>query len=260
MGLVPSLKFHISAPANQKNWEDDPVLFEILPIFQGRLLLVSGHVIQQQDMVLDWRSNLLQWIRPFHGCLQRYNLLTHIGSLSFAQKFQGPKINSSTHWKLKKITAKSLKSKLQWPHRRRSLAWLSSMRLGHHQWCRIQNSLQPQGPPDLTQGIPCHDGVVCLSHKKRLPRLCPSFTKKSSKSRVMAPKRKAQRSDSPGNDETEESFQRQIAPGFWSNDHLSLMHDDFKKLPFHRKKDMLSDISIQVYLVNENLAQRPAKQ
>lgn len=130
------------------------------------------------------------------------------------RKQMGLSINSSTHWKLKKITTKSLKSKLQWPHRRRSLAWLSSMRLGHHQWCRIQNSLQPQGPPDLTQGIPCHDGVVCLSHKKRLPRLCPSFTKKSSKSRVMAPKRKAQRSDSPGNDANRREFPKDSPQDF----------------------------------------------
>ena len=138
-----------------------------------------------------------------------------LGAWVLHRNFAFPKAQSetdgaypSTHQLIenwKKITSKSLKSKLQWPHRRRSLAWLSSMRLGHHQWCRIQNSLQPQGPPDLTQGIPCHDGVVCLSHKKRLH-------KKTSKSWVMAPKRKAQRSDSPGNDETEESSAKKIRP------------------------------------------------
>ena len=109
---------NISAPANQKNWEDDPFLFEILPIFQEAFAVsfrarnsTTRHWIEYRGTTLepDWRSNLLQWIRPFHGCLQCYNLLTHIGSLSFHRNFPRPNrkqmglsINSSTHWKLEK--------------------------------------------------------------------------------------------------------------------------------------------------------------
>lgn len=162
MGLVPSLKFHISAPANQKNWEDDPFLFEILPIFQRRFA-VSFRACSTRLTYQTCSNGLGLSMVACNAtiCLPILGAWVCTENSHPQSETDGPIHQLINSLKTEKNHNKSLKSKLQWPHRRRSLAWLSSMRLGHHQWCRIQNSLQPQGPPDKKTGdsVPWWCGV-----------------------------------------------------------------------------------------------------
>ena len=101
------------SPDKSKNLEDDPFLFEILPIFQEAFAVsfracnsTTRHWIEYHGTILGTRLTikLAQMDSAFPWLPATLQSAYPYWEPEFSQKFQGPKINSSTHWKRKKIT------------------------------------------------------------------------------------------------------------------------------------------------------------